>query len=120
MGKIGTCQRKTATVKVTGDVRGPQNEDSLAAAVASKGPFSIAVAAETWQHWTGGTKIMTQCGGPYLVDHTVSIVGFDKSGSAPYWIVRNQWGTRWGNEGYIYLSMGNNTCQLTTEPSIAT
>jgi len=115
--KIGTCKKKTAKVKVTGVSDGPTSEDALASAVASQGPFSIAVAAESWQHWTGGTKIMTQCGGS--VDHAVSIVGFDKTGSTPYWIVRNQWGTDWGHDGYIYLSMGHDTCKLTTEPAIA-
>jgi len=116
--EIGTCKKKRATVKVTGDKRGPQNEAALAAAVASQGPFSIAVAAEAWQHWTGGSKIMTNCGGS--VDHAVSIVGFDKTGSTPYWIVRNQWGKRWGDQGYIKLAMGHNTCKLLTEPAIAT
>jgi C1A family cysteine protease len=115
--KIGTCKKKAAKVKVAGVSDGPRDEKALAAAVASQGPFSIAVAAEAWQHWTGGTKIMTQCAGS--VDHAVSIVGFDMSGSTPYWIVRNQWGTHWGHNGYIYLAMGHNTCKLTTEPAIA-
>lgn len=116
--EIGTCKRRNAKVMVTGDKRGPGNENALAAAVASQGPFSIAVAAEAWQHWAGGSKIMTKCGGN--VDHAVSIVGFDKTGSTPYWIVRNQWGKRWGNDGYIKLAMGHNTCKLLTEPAIAT
>jgi len=95
--KIGKCKKTSPKVKVTGVNDGPQNEDALASAVASQGPFSIAVAAESWQHWTGGTKIMTQCDGS--VDHAVSIVGFDKTGGTHYWIVRNQWGTNWGHEG---------------------
>jgi hypothetical protein len=27
-----------------------------------------------------------------------------------YWIVRNQWGTSWGMNGYAYVAMGENTC----------
>ena len=27
-----------------------------------------------------------------------------------YWILRNQWGSYWGMNGYAYLAMGENTC----------
>lgn len=30
--------------------------------------------------------------------------GADKNESY-YWIIRNQWGTDWGDKGYIYVSM---------------
>ena len=43
----------------------------------------------------------------------MQIVGYDATGSVPYWIVRNQWGTGWGEVGYVRLAMGTNTCQLT-------
>lgn len=117
-GKTGTCKRTAPKVKVTGMSNGPKNENSLAAAVASQGPFSIAVAAEDWQHWRGGGKVMSKCSGS--VDHAVSIVGFDKTASTPYWIVRNQWGANWGDKGYIKLAMGRNTCQITSAPAIVT
>lgn len=29
-----------------------------------------------------------------------------------YWIVRNQWGTSWGMNGYAYVAMGENTCGI--------
>lgn len=101
--------------KLRGRLLDPKSEHELAAAVAAHGPFSIAVAAESWQHWTGGKKVMTECNGN--VDHAVSIVGFDKTAKVPYWIVRSQWGTHWGDKGYIHLKMGHNTCQLMTEPA---
>ena len=32
--------------------------------------------------------------------------------------VRNSWSTNWGEEGYIYLAMGDNTCGLCNEATV--
>ena len=29
-----------------------------------------------------------------------------------YWIVRNQWSSYWGMNGYAYVAMGDNTCGI--------
>jgi C1A family cysteine protease len=29
-----------------------------------------------------------------------------------YWIIRNQWSTYWGMNGYAYVAMGENTCGI--------
>ena len=53
---------------------------------------------------------MSVCG--TSVDHCVQAVGVDTGASSPYWLVRNSWGTSWGEKGYIYLAMGDNTCGI--------
>jgi len=30
--------------------------------------------------------------------------------------VRNSWGTQWGDNGFIYLELGQNTCYITADP----
>jgi Papain family cysteine protease len=35
--------------------------------------------------------------------------GEDRNG---YWIVRNQWSSYWGMNGYAYVAMGDNTCGI--------
>jgi Pyruvate/2-oxoacid:ferredoxin oxidoreductase delta subunit len=70
-------------------------------AAKNQGPLSVCVAAESWQYYTTG--VLKEC--PGQVDHCVQAVGFAGGASEPYWIVRNSWGTGWGNAGYIYLDM---------------
>jgi C1A family cysteine protease len=69
------------------------------------GPPSVCVAADAWQTYTGG--ILKSC--PGSVDHCVQAVGYTQSGTESYWIVRNSWGTSWGEKGYIYLDMTANS-----------
>eukprot|EP00457_Paulinella_chromatophora_P010945 gb/GEZN01011064.1/.p1 GENE.gb/GEZN01011064.1/~~gb/GEZN01011064.1/.p1 ORF type:complete len:363 (-),score=41.44 gb/GEZN01011064.1/:83-1171(-) len=69
---------------------------TLQSVLDSKGPPSVAVAAESWN--TYRTGVVTTC--PGGIDHAVQAVGYTTSGSGqPYWIVRNSWGTTWGVQG---------------------
>jgi hypothetical protein len=54
----------------------------------------------------------------FFVLPAVQLVGYNEDAPVPYWIVRNSWGDQWGNDGYIYLEMGKNTCGLADEASI--
>lgn len=46
------------------------------------------------------------------LDHAVQLVGFNQHAEKPYWIVRNSWSTQWGDNGYIFLEYGKNTCGI--------
>jgi C1A family cysteine protease len=90
---------------------------SLQAAVAQQ-PTSVAVEADqsAWQLYNGGI-VTKNCG--TALDHGVLAVGYTTTNSPPYWIVKNSWGTSWGNAGYIYIGMstGNGVCGINMEPS---
>ena len=53
-------------------------------------------------------------------DHCVMATGFNTTAPTPYWIVRNSWADTWGEEGYIYLEMAENTCGLADDATIPT
>jgi hypothetical protein len=50
------------------------------------------------------------------VDHAVIVVGYNTSTAVPYWIVKNTWGTTWGDKGYMYIIMqdGFGKCGMLT------
>jgi len=98
-----------------------QDEDTLKANLVSYGPISIACDASEWSSYTGGVMTSSSCSSSgFKLDHAIQLVGYNEDESTPYWIVRNSWDTTWGNEGYIYLAMGDNTCGLADQAYMVT
>jgi len=132
-GKNGKCQKKTERdAKVTAYSyavkpcnKGPcknQDESGLATVLATKGPISICVNAggNGWQNYKRGIFSKKCSGASSQLDHCVQLVGYDKTGSSPYWIVRNSWNTDWGIDGYMHLEMGKNLCGVADEATVVT
>ena len=41
-------------------------------------------------------------------------VGVDPAAGTPYWVVRNSWGPKWGDEGYFMMTRGVDLCAVTS------
>lgn len=132
-GQSGTCNTKKAkhhVAQVTGYKYGiapctsgsctNQDESGLMAAMAKHGPLSVCVNAQSWSPYTGGVYSASCSGGYYDLDHCVQLVGYDSTGSEPYWKVRNSWASTWGEGGYIRLAMGINQCGIADEAMFVT
>lgn len=99
-GRDATCGSYQAAVKATGYYKVPVNDaKALETAIATKGPVSVTVAAN-WGMYGGGVFDGGCSANDCVLDHGVVAVGYDQD----YWLVRNSWGTGWGESGYIRLS----------------
>ena len=41
------------------------------------------------------------------VNHSVTVVGYNTNRHGGHWIVRNSWGNRWGEKGYVRIAMAD-------------
>merc|ERR550532_1723927 len=117
-----TCRFKAANVgaTITGyEVLRSGDEAALVDALASVGPIAIAIDAShmSFQFYDSGVYVEKNCGnGDYDLDHAVLAVGYGSENGADYFLVKNSWGTSWGQKGYIKMARNrNNQCGVATE-----
>jgi len=59
------------------------------------------------------------------LDHGVTLVGYGNKTNIfgkdePYWIIKNSWGTSWGEAGYMLLARGKGECGVNLAVSSST
>ena len=54
-------------------------------------------------------------GGPVVGGLAVTIVGYGTENNQDYWLIRNSWGNRWGEGGYMKLRRGVQACDIGRE-----
>lgn len=97
-----TCSIVSAS-RLTGFVDVPSSNLAAFKAALAQRPLAVAVVAGSsyWQFYSSG--IVPGSAPCTVVDHAVLAVGFSVSGN--YVRLKNQWGTSWGEAGYIRLSL---------------
>ena len=114
----GTCsaimQYPNATIASYGAVKG---SDNMKAEIYKNGPIACGINAEQIVEYTGG--VLDEPHALKMINHIISIVGwgYDATIDKQYWIIRNSWGSYWGELGFMKLVLGEN--QLGIEKTCA-
>jgi len=113
----GTCKASscTAVTKIRGYTDVQAGSESALATATDARPVAVACDAEPWQFYSGG--IFSRSCGTQL-DHGILAAGYDSG--AGYWLIKNSWGTSWGESGYIRLKYGMNQCGVANAASFPT
>ena len=121
-GQSGSCKSCSAVAHMSScsDVK-PNDQISLKGAVAQQ-PVAIAIEADTkyFQSYSSGVLTSSTCG--TSLDHGVLTVGYGEENGIKYWLVKNSWGTSWGDKGYVKIGRSDSTndpgiCGIAMDPS---
>eukprot|EP00244_Chara_vulgaris_P012612 TRINITY_DN672_c0_g2_i11.p1 TRINITY_DN672_c0_g2~~TRINITY_DN672_c0_g2_i11.p1 ORF type:complete len:640 (-),score=83.83 TRINITY_DN672_c0_g2_i11:1276-3162(-) len=92
-------------VEEYGEVSG---EFAMMAEIAARGPIACSICATDIFHAYSGGIFESPEPCPDT-DHMISVSGYGEENGVKYWIVRNSWGTWWGEQGWIRMKRGVNT-----------
>jgi KDEL-tailed cysteine endopeptidase len=105
-GRAATCKynsNSAGSVRVAGYKMVTANSPSALMAAVSVNPVAIALCARSsnFRYYKSGIMSSTACG--TCLDHAVILIGYGTQNGVPFWLVRNSWGTGWGESGYIRI-----------------
>ena len=83
-------------------------------AAVAKQPISVLIEADksVFQMYRSGIFDSASCG--TRLDHATLVVGYGEENGKEFWIMKNSWGTGWGEEGYMRLAIqeGDGVCGI--------
>jgi len=106
-GQTEQCQRTCPIVldsKIQGWIDVQPTDIGLMSAL-YKQPVSVAIEADQRDFQLYKSGVFTgKCG--TSLDHGVLVVGYGTDESGDFYLIKNSWGTTWGDNGYIKLGRG--------------
>ncbi|AAZ38185.1 VCATH [Agrotis segetum nucleopolyhedrovirus A] len=89
-----------------------RNEERLEDLLRHVGPIAIAVDAVDLTDYYGGIVSFCENNG---LNHAVLLVGYGVENNVPFWTLKNSWGSDYGEDGYVRVRRGVNSCGLVNE-----
>jgi len=95
------------------------NENLLKDLVFEHGAVVAAVNVGTnkdlWSNYGGGVFDDCTVAPDAGTDHAVTVVGYGHDNGMDYWLVKNSWGSTWGQNGFMKLKRGVGMCGIGRE-----
>ena len=99
-----------------GEING---EENMMNEIKQRGPITCAIAVtQELRNYTGG--IFEDKTGRVELDHDISVTGWGEENGKKFWIIRNSWGSYWGEGGNFRLIRGTNNLNIEGACSWAT
>lgn len=84
---------------------GVADTETIKRAIYTYGPLSVAVAVKgKFGSYSSGIYNESTSG---TVNHAVNLVGWNDDVTPRHWIMRNSWGSSWGENGYMRIAYGS-------------
>jgi cathepsin F len=113
----GKCKfDKTSVVAtIAGCTYISKNEEEIKNVLFQTGPLSIGINAADMQFYRSGidNPAKSKCN-PAALDHGVVLVGYGVENNLAYWVIKNSWGSGWGEKGYYRIVRGKGACGMNT------
>jgi cathepsin L len=108
----GRCLNSSGKVKTTAVHRVQTGSVSALKAAIGKGPVSVSLNASSASFRNLKTGILNDTACSTSPNHAIVAVGYGSN----YYVVRNSWGTTWGNKGYgkVLAKDGRGICGIQT------
>lgn len=93
------------------------DEESMKQAVYNIGPLYVTIYVSNDMSSFTGTGVYTDargyCYSTAANNHAVLLVGYGTQNGIDYWLLKNSWGSSWGDQGYFRLQRGRKLCGIT-------
>jgi len=97
-----------------------RGEELMTNTLATEGPLSVGIDAgqRSFQHYSSGIYYEPNCH-KLLLNHAVLAVGYGSTDDGDYYIVKNSWGTSWGDSGYVLMARNrDNNCGIASDVNL--
>jgi len=72
-----------------------------------------------WAFQNYGGGVLAPCEDDSWQNHAVSVVGYGTENGVDYWLIKNSWGTWWGDKGFMKLKRGVDMCRVGRRIAVA-
>ncbi|MED6108621.1 hypothetical protein PIB30_025928 [Stylosanthes scabra] len=107
-------------VNISGYENVPARNESLLRVAVAHQPVSVSIDATGYAFQLYSHGIFSGVCGKSQ-NHAVTIVGYGEEKGIKYWLVKNSWGSKWGESGYMRLMRENmdpdGTCGIAMDAS---